>query len=75
MTLHEAISFVLKQENRPMTAREIADIINSKKLYIRRDNNPVPTSQIHARVNNHPAIFSKISGEIHLVQHLPIVAQ
>ncbi|MEX0980488.1 MAG: N-6 DNA methylase [Bacteroidales bacterium] len=70
MTLHEAISFVLKQERRSMTAREIADIINSKKLYIRGDKNPVPTSQIHARVNNNPAIFSKISGEIYLVQDL-----
>ena len=59
MTLHEAIEKVLKDSGRPMTAKEIADLINAKMLYIRGDKNPVPGSQIHARVKNYPHLFVK----------------
>ena len=47
MTLHDAIQVVL--QNGPMTAIEIANEVNKKQLYHRRDSAPVPSSQIHAR--------------------------
>ena len=67
MTLHEAVEKVLQQTGHPMTAREIADEINRQKLYQRGDGNPVPTSQIHARVKNYRNLFNKSNGQISLL--------
>jgi len=68
MTLHEAIEKVINQFHQPLSAQEIADEINKQKLYIRGDGNPVPSSQIHARVKNYPQIFNKKDGKIWLVK-------
>ena len=67
MTLHEAIVQVLKENGRPMTSREIADMVNDGKLYVRKDGQPVPTSQINARVNNYFRIFDRVNGKVVLV--------
>ncbi len=68
MTLHEAIELVLKENKRPMSAKDIADEINNRNLYQRGDGNPVPTSQIHARVKNYPLLFKKtLAREIALL--------
>ncbi|MBE0637037.1 MAG: N-6 DNA methylase [Bacteroidales bacterium] len=64
MTLHEAIQKVLTESGCCMTASEIADKVNRLKLYQRGDGNPVPTSQIHARVKNYAALFTKMDGQI-----------
>jgi hypothetical protein len=64
MFLHEAITQVLKEHNRPMTARELVDEINRRKLYIKRDESSIKTSQIHARVKNYPHLFRKSDGLI-----------
>lgn len=69
MTLHEAIEFILQESGSPMTSGEIAKIINSKNLYSRRDNQPVSSSQITARVNNYPKIFSSENNKIKLVKN------
>ena len=57
MTLHDAIIKVLNDFGRPMTGKEIVGVINKDKLYLRKDKNPVPSSQIYARVNKYPHIF------------------
>lgn len=69
MTLHEAMQLVLKENDRPMTARELADEINNKNLYTRKDRKPVPTNQIGARAKNYPDIFEKkeMDGRIHFL--------
>ena len=59
MKLHEAIDKVLKDQNRPMSARDIAEIINRASLYQRKDGRLIPSSQISARVNNYPLLFRK----------------
>jgi len=64
MFLHEAIAQVLKEHSRPMTARELADEIYQRKLYIKRDESNIKTSQIHARVKNYPHLFRKRDGLI-----------
>lgn len=70
LKLHEAIQIVLKEANRPMTSREIADKINKRGLYHRKaDSKPVPPSQISARVNNYPLLFEKEEALIKLVRH------
>jgi hypothetical protein len=66
MFLHEAIAQVLKEHNRSMTALELADEINRRKLYIKKDESLIKISQVHARVNNYPHLFRKIEGLISL---------
>ncbi len=51
MKLHEAIIEVLNDNKSGLTTKQIADKINQKKLYIRGDEEPVPSSQISARIN------------------------
>ncbi len=54
MKLHEAIAQVLREHNnRPLTAREIADAIASRRLYLRRvDRLTPPPGQVSARIGN-----------------------
>ena len=59
MKLHEAIETVLKEAGHSLKSSEIANRINSKLLFQRDDGNPIPSSQISARVNNYLHIFSK----------------
>lgn len=60
MTLHDAMIKVLKESTKEcMTSREIADKINSQKLYERQDKGIIPTSQIIARANQYPEYFNK----------------
>lgn len=66
MTLHEAIEVVLKQSGRPMTAAEIAQLINQKRLYSREDGKLLPSSQVSARVKNYPRWFAKQGPHIAL---------
>jgi len=67
MTLHEAIESVLRQNNRPLSAKDIASIINSDNLYVRQDGMPIESNQIQARIKNYPSIFDDINGQIVLV--------
>lgn len=57
MKLHEAIQEVIRQSGRPLTFTEIAKLINQDTLYSRKDGQPVPASQISARVKNYPELF------------------
>ena len=59
MKLHEAILKILEEENGTLSPVQIAERVNKRKLYTRRDRNPVPSSQISARVNNYPHFFRK----------------
>ena len=54
MKLHEAIVQVLQEHNnRPLTAREIADEIACRRLYVRPCNGQFPpSSQVTARIGN-----------------------
>lgn len=69
MTLHEAIERVLQDTGVAMTSSEIADEINTRELYSRRDGIPVTPSQISARSNNYTKIFTRDSGKIKLVKN------
>lgn len=69
MTLHEAIEQVLQTNGKPMSTGEIAEIINNKQLYIRKDNIPIQATQIAARVGNYPNIFTRDNGKINLAKN------
>lgn len=68
MTLHEAIKQVLLDSKRSMTAMEIADEVNARELYSREDKKLVPPSQINARINNYPHLFTKLGGLIEIIE-------
>lgn len=57
MTLHEAMQLVLKENDKPMTARELADEINKKNLYTRGDGGQLSPKQICDRANNYSDLF------------------
>lgn len=67
LTLHEAMRIVLLEgENTPMSARALADEVNRRDLYKKRDGSSVEINQIHARVNNYPQILKKDERGIYL---------
>lgn len=66
MTLHEAIEQVLQTNGKPMSTSEIAEVINSQQLYVRKDNVPIHATQIAARVGNYPNLFTRDNGKIKL---------
>lgn len=60
LTLHEAICQVLaEQTNQWMTVREIAEQVNSRRLYRKKDGSAIEPSQIHARAKNYDQLFEK----------------
>ena len=69
MTLHEAIEQVLQTNGKPMYTSEIAEIINNKQLYIRKDNIRIQATQIAARIGNYPNLFTRDNGKINLVKN------
>lgn len=67
MTLHAAIIKVLQEKMRPVTVREITDILNERKLYAKKDGSVIETSQVAARINNYPKLFKRNGADISLV--------
>ena len=66
MKLHEAIVRVILESGKAMSAASIAERINNKKLYVRGDGQPLPPSQISARVNKYRSVFEYKDGKIYL---------
>ncbi|MCF8225995.1 MAG: N-6 DNA methylase [Bacteroidales bacterium] len=67
MTLHEAIKIILTEAGRPMKASDIAGRINQRGLYRRKDEQPVPASQVTARVGKYEKMFASENGLISLL--------
>ncbi len=69
LTLHEAMQLVLNEnDNRWMTVHELADEINSRSLYEKRDRTRVDPSQIHARTNKYRGMFEKDGPRVRLAR-------
>jgi hypothetical protein len=67
LTLHEALAQLLGEHaNEWMTARELADEVNKRGLYSKRDNSPVEANQVHARTKNYDKLFEKDGSRIRL---------
>lgn len=64
--LHEAMATVLRERGEPLTGRELADEINRRGLYRRKDGSPLPLNQVHARASNYGDLFVKEDGRIGL---------
>ncbi|MAT56338.1 MAG: hypothetical protein CMF23_00040 [Ignavibacteriae bacterium] len=57
MTLHEEIKNILLENGKPLTTSQIADFVNDRKIYLKRDNSKVSSFQIHGRTKNYSNIF------------------
>lgn len=57
LTLHEAIAVVLREGAK--TSRELADEINRRNLYRRKDGRPLPANQVSARVRAYGCLFER----------------
>ncbi|MDI9695313.1 HNH endonuclease signature motif containing protein [Burkholderia cenocepacia] len=69
LTLHDEIGEVLMTAGGPLPARMIADEVNRRGRYARRDGAPVDANQITARSLNYPHLFTVADGLIAL--HAP----
>jgi hypothetical protein len=58
-TLHEEIATILRESGRPMTTAELADAVNERGIYSRRDKSWVTSFQIHGRTRNYPRLFDR----------------
>ena len=67
MKIEEAILFCLASQNRGMRMEQIADMINRKRLHIRKDGQPVTSNQVYAVVCRFPDMFVKSEGRIMLM--------
>lgn len=67
MKLAEAIVFLLADAGHGMKTDQIARKINERRLYVRRDGQPVSDKQVYAIVMAHPETFVKADGRIRLM--------
>lgn len=68
MTLHEAIRQVLLEKNSMMSTVEIADELNKRDLYRKRDGSEITDFQIHGRTKNYPHIFTRKGSMVGLTE-------
>ena len=67
MTIEEAIVYVLAERNGGLKTEQIADIINRRKLHVRKDGQPVTSAQVYAVVMRNSQVFVKGEGRIMLL--------
>ena len=67
MKIDEAILYVLAERNGGLRTEQIAEIINRKKLHVRKDGQPVTSTQVYAVAMRFPDTFVKAEGRIMLM--------
>ena len=67
MKIEEAILYCIASRNGGMRTEQIADMINSRRLYVRADGKPVTSQQVYAVVMRYPDTFVKAEGRIMLM--------
>jgi len=68
MTLHEAIQVVLRETGREMTTIEIANELNKRKLYAKKDDSQITDYQVHGRTKNYPKVFTRNGNRVGLIR-------
>src|SRR5207244_4621431 len=62
-TLHLEIARILREhDNRWLTTREVADLVNDAGRYERGVTGPVTPYQVHGRTKNYAAVFERKGG-------------
>lgn len=66
-TLDKVIIEVLQSSQKPLSVRQITEIISKEKLWFRPSDNKLPDStQVSARINNYPKYFTRKDGVVTL---------
>jgi len=68
MVLHEEIVIILKEHGSPMFTRAIADELNRRKLYSKKDGSPISDFQVHGPTRNYPDIFCRTGSQVSLLE-------
>lgn len=74
MLLHDAIDQVLLRTERAMSSRELANEINRRGWYRRRDGMPLQASQVMARVRRAPYRERYVVDSEHLIARVDVSA-
>ncbi len=67
MSIVEACVYLIAGGGHGMTTDQLADAINSRRLHVRKDGQPVTSRQVYAVVMRYPDIFVKEDGRIRLM--------
>lgn len=67
MKIEEAILYVLAGCNCGLRTEQIAEVINRRRLHVRKDGQPVTSAQVYAVVMRFPETFVKAEGRIMLL--------
>ena len=67
MKIEEAILYCLAMRNGGMRTEQIADMINSQRLHLRKDGQPVTSKQVFAVISRFPDTFCLNSGRVMLM--------
>lgn len=68
MTLHEEIVAILKEVGHGLMTKEIAEKVNERGNYHKRDGSSVTPFQIHGRTKNYPKLFTREGNYVGLVE-------
>lgn len=67
MRIEEAIVYVLSEHNGGLKTEQIAEIINRRKIHVRKDGQPVSSAQMFRVVCLYPDTLVKTNGRIMLM--------
>ena len=67
MKIEEAILYVLAERNGGLRTEQTAEVINKRRLHVRKDGQPVTSAQVYAAVMHYPDTFVKAEGRIMLM--------
>lgn len=67
MKIEEAIVYCLATSNRGMRTEQIAEMINRKRLHLRKNGQPVTSKQVFAVFMRYQDVFCKAEGKIMLM--------
>lgn len=68
MKIEEAILHVLAERNGGLRTEQIAEIINKRRLHVRKDGQPVTSAPVYAVVMHYPDTLVKAEGRIMLMR-------
>jgi hypothetical protein len=69
-TLHEELAEILREHgNRWMTTTELANAVNERGIYEKRDGSAVTDFQVHGRTRNYDKLFERDSTRVRLIEH------
>jgi len=69
VTLHEELATILgRRGNRWMSTSELAELVNSRGRYRKRDGSPVTAFQVHGRTRKYTDLFERDGSRVRLIR-------